>query len=279
MIPDGISSCRVAVPSPRDLLAPWPRSQAGPAAGAAAGAESSHENPKAHGSPKAYGVLQSHPVVNRVCPRLLAPCVPPTDRVLGCTLMCGLHWFRGLGALAAPVSLFHQAHASLTQSACLLSVPLNMCASVSMARVRRRFGGARERQLRYLSMGYLLYPVPLRPRPWPRSLCRRPPLAALRLPARASRAAMRLRPWPDASGGWGGGGGVAWVPTTSLRPLPLSLGAIGSWRGHTMHGQHTMHDHALRMACDPQTMCARGRSGRCTGPREAGDRDWVLCGA
>ena len=92
MIPDGISSCRVAVPSPRDLLAPLPSFQAGPAAGASAGAESAHENPEAHGSPKAYGVLQSHPVVNRVCPRLLAPCVPPTYRVLGCTLTCGRHW-------------------------------------------------------------------------------------------------------------------------------------------------------------------------------------------
>jgi hypothetical protein len=37
--------------------------------------------------------------------------------------------------------------------------------------------------------------------------------------------------------------------------------------------------HTLRMACDPQTMCARGRSGRCTGPREADERDWVLWGA
>ena len=33
--------------------------------------------------------------------------------------------------------------------------------------------------------------------------------------------------------------------------------------------------HTLRMACDPQTMCARGWSGRCTGPREADERDWV----
>lgn len=54
MIPDTISTCRVAVPSPRDLLG---RPQEPPALGR-----------QGHHEARAYGVLQSHPLVNRVRP-------------------------------------------------------------------------------------------------------------------------------------------------------------------------------------------------------------------
>jgi len=82
MIPDGISSCRVAVPSPRDLLPSIPYHLAWERRQQDRGTTqddrgttqddwgTTPDGQPAQASAHAYGVLQSHPVVNRVCPRL-----------------------------------------------------------------------------------------------------------------------------------------------------------------------------------------------------------------
>jgi len=89
MIPDGMSTCRAAVPSPRDLLSAPSRLCRQPATDSQLPGSRGGKQPvpvPVHA--RAYGVLQSHPIVNRVSACLIESRWVQGERQEGTVVSC-----------------------------------------------------------------------------------------------------------------------------------------------------------------------------------------------